>query len=292
MPPKKKGKGKGGKGAKEEKSEEVARPTEPTGPSDREVYLRRELNNLTSELDRYKNKVDELRKENDVLQQEAKHIRVESHEYMSYMAKKTHKRQTMIVSLSDQNQKELNDIKLQMQQLLADYEEKKNALKATLLDKESQLTKARTEFHELAEYRELREDQLRKIKQLEREVLHMRGKHSETIQQLKSKFLQEKSEYTNESDAKIQVLATESNKKAVRCLNEHTTKIKHDNRSLRAELLELIRQSQVLNLHKQELENQKKQLLRETQYNEDIKRIRGARQKKILERLEKTKLDD
>ena len=48
------------------------------------------------------------------------------HEYMSYMAKKTHKRQTAIISLSDQNQQELEKINRQKQLMLADYEEKKS----------------------------------------------------------------------------------------------------------------------------------------------------------------------
>ena len=52
-------------------------------------------------------------------------MRVESHEYMSYMEKKTSKRQTTIISLSDQNAKEIQDIHDQKQQMLRDYEEKK-----------------------------------------------------------------------------------------------------------------------------------------------------------------------
>nr|XP_039265015.1 coiled-coil domain-containing protein 166-like [Styela clava] len=289
MPPKKKGGKKKGKkaAADEAPADDAENAKEPTGPTDREVYLKKELNHLTNDLERLKKQSEELRKENEVLQQEAQHTRIESHEYMSYMAKKTHKRQTTIVSLSDQNQKELEKINSQKEQMLSDYEEKKNKLKATLLEKESLLTKARKEFQDLGEYRELREDQLKKIKQLEREVLHMRGKHSDTIQQLKAKFLQEKAEYTEESENKIQALALEANKKAVQCLNEHTTNIKYENRQLRAELLNLIRKSQVLNQHKQELEEQKKQLQREQQYSEDIRKLRGVRQKKALAQMER-----
>lgn len=289
MPPKKKGgKKKGKKAAKDDAPADAGeKPSEPTGPTDREIYLKKELNHLTNDLERLKKQAEDLRRENECLQQEAQHTRIESHEYMSYMAKKTHKRQTTIVSLSDQNQKELEKINAQKEQMLSDYEEKKNKLKAALLEKESLLTKARKEFQDLGEYRELREDQLKKIKQLDREVLHMRGKHSDTLQQLKAKFLQEKADYTEESENKIHALALEANKKAVQCLNEHTTNIKQENRHLRAELLDLIRKSQVLNQHKQELEEQKKQLLREQQYSEDIRRLRGARQKRALAQAEK-----
>ena len=44
---------------------------------------------------------------------------------MSYMAKKTQKRQTTIISLSDSNQQELENIKQQREQMLKEYQEKK-----------------------------------------------------------------------------------------------------------------------------------------------------------------------
>ena len=44
---------------------------------------------------------------------------------MSYMAKKTQKRQTTIISLSDSNQQELENIKHQREQMLKEYQEKK-----------------------------------------------------------------------------------------------------------------------------------------------------------------------
>jgi len=220
------------------------------------------------------------------LQQEAQQTRIESHEYMSYMAKRTHKRQTTIISLSDQNEQQLQKIKHEKEVMLQEYDEKKSILKKELLDKENLLAKARDEFEDLAEYRNLRDEQLKQIKQLEREVLRMRGKHSDTIQQLKAQFLQEKTDYTNESQDKIDNLTQEANKKAVKCLNEHASNIKLENRALRAELLELINKSRVLNSHKKELEEQRKELLREKQYSEDIHRLRGQRQKQTILKLE------
>lgn len=41
------------------------------------------------------------------------------------MAKKTQKRQTTIISLSDSNQQELENIKQQREQMLNEYQEKK-----------------------------------------------------------------------------------------------------------------------------------------------------------------------
>jgi len=170
--------------------------------------------------------------------------------------------------------------------MLQEYDDNKSVLKKELLDKENLLAKAKDEFEDLAEYRNLRDEQLKQIKQLEREVLRMRGKHSDTIQQLKAQFLQEKADYTNESQDKINNLTQEANKKAVKCLNEHASNIKLENRALRAELLELINKSRVLNTHKKELEEQRKELMREKQYSEDIHRLRGQKQKQTLLKLE------
>lgn len=71
----------------------------------------------------------------------------------------------------------------------------------------------------------------------------------------------------------------------MRCLNEHTTRIKLENRRLRHTLLNLIRKSRALNGQKIELEEQRKTLNREKQYAEDLKIIRSTRQLKTLNAL-------
>ena len=283
--PKKKGKGKKA-GGKEKAPGSPPKIEETVEAVDREALLQKEFDGLTLNLLSLKKEVDELRAENEFLQTEAQQTRVESHEYMSYMAKKTHKRQTTIITLSDQNQKELEKINRQKEIMLADYEAKKNRLKNEVLEKENMLVKATKEFADLTEYQELRDEQMKKIKQLERQILKMRGEHSDTIQQLKADFLQEKSQYTIDSEEKIKQLAREANKKAVKCLAEHADSIKQENRALRAELMQLIKKSRVLVEHKKELEGQKKELIREQQYSEDIRKLRGERQKKIAKRLE------
>jgi len=285
MPPKKKGKKKGGgKGKKNEPAEEQGGPSPDSEPAnDKEVLLQQELDALTEQLSSLKAKVDEYRQENDWLQQEAQKIRMESHEYMSYMEKKTTKRQTTIVSLSDHNQKEIQDIQDQKANMLEEYSMKKEALRAILMEKEHMLTKTKDELKDLQEFKDLQKDQLTHIKELERKVMTMRGKHSDDIQQLKTKFLNEKREYQHDSDNKISALAKQANKEAVLCLGEHTQRIKAENRRLRHELLMLIRKTRALHEHKRQLEEQKTQLLTEQQYAADLKRLRTARQHKVLD---------
>ena len=66
------------------------------------------------------------------------------------------------------------------------------------------------------------------------------------------------------------------------CLQEHTTRIKDENRDLRQELLKLIQKSRALNEHKVQLSGQRKELLREQQYAADLKKLHGTRQHKVL----------
>ena len=46
------------------------------------------------------------------------------HEYMSYMEKKTTKRQTTIITLSDHNKQEINNIQLQKEIMEEEFDEK------------------------------------------------------------------------------------------------------------------------------------------------------------------------
>ena len=65
-------------------------------------------------------------------------------------------------------------------------------------------------------------------------------------------------------------------------MNDHTQKIKFENRDLRHQLLLLIRKTRALHEHKATLDEQKHQLLMEQQYAQDLKTLRTARQHKVL----------
>ncbi|KAJ8319103.1 hypothetical protein KUTeg_004194 [Tegillarca granosa] len=226
------------------------------------------------------------RKEHEWLQQEAHRVRVESHEYMSYMEKKTSKRQTTIITLSDHNKNEIKNLQLQKQIMEEEFDEKKRILENMLLEKQNMLKKTTEELGELQEYKNLQTEQLTKIKELEKELMQYRSKHSETISQLKAQFLQEKKDFQNDAENRINTLEKKANKEAIQCLTEHTNRIKLENRHLRKELLELIQQTRAYQAHQKELEEQRKQLLREQQYANDLKQLRKTRQHKVMKTFE------
>lgn len=53
---------------------------------------------------------------------------------------------------------------------------------------------------------------MNKIRELEKEVLRMRGQHTETIQKLKTQFLTEKKHFQADSESRIQIVARQANK--------------------------------------------------------------------------------
>ncbi|CAB4011499.1 Hypothetical predicted protein, partial [Paramuricea clavata] len=154
MPPKKKGKAKKGNGNNEGDEERAE-----SKPTEREILLSQQLETLSDELTETKRNVDELRKENEWLQEEAQQTRRESHEYMAYMARKTQKRQSAIVSLNDNNQEKLSQIQKQKEEMTAYYEQLKNELKDQMLEKETELSSAKKELTELEQYQKFQWEQ-------------------------------------------------------------------------------------------------------------------------------------
>ncbi|MBN3287454.1 CC166 protein, partial [Polyodon spathula] len=196
---------------------------------------------------------------------------------MAYMAKRTQKRQNAIITLSDQNHKQLEDIHRKKEELLAEFNDRQTELKNQLLEKEGELSKLNKDIAALWECKHLQQEQMSHIKELEKEVMEMRAKHSESLQSIKAHFLHEKVHNEKQSRQRVQALAVEASREASRCLVEHTHSIEVENRLLRQELLHLIHQTQVLHIHQGELEEQRQQLLRERQYVEDLKRLRAQR---------------
>lgn len=245
--------------------------------TEKEILLKEELSNLVKELDESRGRILELKLENDWLQEEANKIRLENREYTTYMEKKTSKRQMAVVSLSDYNQKQIDDMQNEEKNMTEQFEKRKEELNADLLEKESVLAKINQELENLSEFKVLRQQQQSRIQDLERELMALRGRHTETIQQLKKAFLQEKHDCQTNADRKISQMSKQANQEAITCLNVHSQRIRAENRSLRHELLALIRKSQALREHERQLLEQRRALRSEREYADDLGRLRAER---------------
>jgi len=257
--------------------DEVDKPVEVPQPTEREVQLTKQLDEITLELKSMRVQVDGLKEENEFLHQEAQQIRVETHEYLNYVSKKTQKRQDAVISLSDRNAEKISEIQAKKEEAVNSYNKEREKLSAIILTKESELTSIQNELSDLHEFQVLQQEQENEISSLEKKMSEIRIKHSEAVQKLKGKFLEEKNTFQKQSEDELMELTKEAKKDAQQCLQDHTVKIKQENRALRKELLELIQKTRALHKHKLELQEQRKVLLREQDYASDLHKMRKER---------------
>lgn len=133
---------------------------------------------------------------------------------MTFMAKKANSRQNAIITLSDHNKKEIEDIKSEKEKSIADFEAKKLALQNNLISKQNTLNKVKEEIEEMAEYKELKQKQLDEIKDLEGEIAKVRQEQVMLINGLRSDFFQEKSDHKRTTDQRIAKIVKVANREA------------------------------------------------------------------------------
>lgn len=252
---------------------------------DKDQQLKDELDKLTKELAETKEKVTSLKSDNEWLEAEAQRISEESQEYMSFMAKKASSRQNAIITLSDHNKKEIEDIYKEKEQSIADFEAKKISLQENLISKQNLLNKVKEEIEEMSEYKDLKQKQLDEIKELENDISKVRMEQAKLINGLRSEFFQEKSEHKKTTDQRIAKIVKVANREAKECLSKNTHMIKNENQRLRAHLFGLIEQTNAIQENKEKLERQKNDLLHEIRYAEDLKKVRSTQQKRVIEKL-------
>lgn len=250
--------------------------------SEKEAILSKHLEEITDELEKCKLRVTELQNFNRWLEDEAAKTRIESHEYMNYMGKKTNKRQTVIISLSEHNKEIIKNIREEKKQMEEEYEEKKKDMEIILLGKKHVLEKTKQQMKELNECKVLRTEQLVKIQELENEVMKTRNQNAKSIQALKENFLKDKEKFRLQAETKIRTLQKEANKESLRCLANYTQNIQDENRALRKQLLELLEKNNSLQMQQKKLEKQQRELIQEQQYAADLQQLRGKRLQNAL----------
>ena len=161
-----------------------------------------------------------------------------------------------------------------MDELTSQYRDKEKEVRSQLIEMETKYSLMNKEVEELKPFKELQSDQLTRIRELEKELLAMKIHHSEQMHKVKSQFLQQKAEYEMASQQKVQALAKRAEKEAVRSLIQHTKQVKAENWQLRNELLNLTKRAQGLKSIVHQLSEQKEQLLRELQYQENLAQMR------------------
>ncbi|XP_029452227.1 coiled-coil domain-containing protein 121 [Rhinatrema bivittatum] len=249
--------------------------------TEKEALLQQHYDKLTGELEHLRKRMDQLRHENEFLQEEAQRMRVDSQEYVSYISKRTQKCQNAIITLSDQNKEELEKIQKQKEELQLQFRIKEKELRQHLLEKENELLHINKEIADLQSVKDLQQEQQSRVKELEREVMTSRGQHVQNLLQIKSTFLQEKAAFEKDSQQQILMLTKQAHEAAMRSMVQKSEQVIVENQQLRQELHHLIRHSRILQEQKRRLEEQHKQLLWEKQYGQSLARIRHQRKTHI-----------
>lgn len=179
---------------------------EAVGPTELELSLRLELASLETELTRAKLEAEEARVQHEWLREEVQKTRDETKDYESYMRKKTVREQAKIQGLSDQNQRELDNIELEKARRTKEFELTKKDLRDRILEKEGELQRINTQLNELTEFKERRDAQEDEICKLEASIKNLELGHFEQLQKLKSSYLDEKITFQQEATRAVQEL--------------------------------------------------------------------------------------
>ncbi|XP_029106312.1 coiled-coil domain-containing protein 166 [Scleropages formosus] len=260
------------KGQSAKKSSAGKAAAEPVA-SEEELNLQREYDALTDTLNDLRRKADTLRRENELLQEEANRTRTESQEYADYMAGKMENRQRAAAALGRHNEDELRRLRKEGEATLERYTEQANELKEEILRKEEELLSLNAEIAELMEFKNLQQEQLGRIAELQNEVVATHLSHSQSLQALKTGFLSEKERYEAQAKQKVHALTLAANREAPSCLMSHAQEVTQENQQLREELRRLIRQAQALRTQHGRLQEQRQQLLLDREHTHKLRML-------------------
>lgn len=238
--------------------------------TDKEQYLQKEFGILTEHINNYTQRLEHFQEENESQDKEAQEIREITRAYLNYINRHNLRCQNAIITLNDQNSSDLEQVQKQKEELLTQYMDKEKEVKCQLVEMETKYNLMNEEMEALEPYKDLQSMQQTRIRELEKQLLIARIQHSEHMQRVKTRFLQQKNEYELESQEKVEALAKRAEKEAVHSLIQHTQQIKSENWDLRNELLSLIQQAEHLRSRTNQLLEQREQLLKELQYNQDL----------------------
>ncbi|NXP06593.1 CC166 protein, partial [Thinocorus orbignyianus] len=243
---------------------------------ERKSYLQKEDKILTEHLNTYMGRVEHFLQENKFLEKEAQRNREEGNAYLSYLTKHNQKCQNLITTLNDQNHTDLSQVWAQKEKLISQYTEKEKELRNSLVNMETKFSLINKEVEDLQPFKDLsfHQEQVRKIKELEKKLLVTKTQHSDERHKIKSRFLQAMAACETDFDQKIQVLTKRAKEAAIESPIQHTKQVKSENWHLRQELLRLIQYSKILKETKVQLTEQQEQLLWENQYIQDMARRR------------------
>jgi len=273
------------KAAKEEKGEETAAPA-PGAADSQECLLEEELKKIEEKYRETREQVNELRKKHDEVKQKTADMHQESREFANYIEARREKRHQQVVSINDDQTKQLKDLDLEEARLQAEHEAEINRINGLIRDEDFKRIKLQDELQQMADLVLLKEQNDRKIQELNEQYEKMQIADAEMLQEMKIECLKKQKEHqafaVSTSKEEQQKLNIEAKKMVV----ERTTAAKRENQDLRRRLTELIEEGKSIAKERKELEEQQRKIRAEVDYLKSIKK------RKVPFGLPKTSLSD
>ncbi|NXS13290.1 CC166 protein, partial [Neodrepanis coruscans] len=232
-------------------------------PRNRRLHLQEECRILTEHLDTYLGRAEQLLQENKSLEKAAQGTRQQSQVFLSCGPKLGQDRQGLIITLNDQNCRDLAQSRAERERLIPQYTEKERELTSILKDTEAKASLLDKELEELEPYRDKLVQAEKRVKELEKESLVTRIRCAEETRSIRRRFLQDKADCERGSHHSMQQLTRRAEQVALRALIQHVQQVKAENRRLRQELLGLIQHSRLLRDTQIRLQDQQEELLRQ-----------------------------
>ncbi|XP_032924236.1 coiled-coil domain-containing protein 166 [Catharus ustulatus] len=255
--------------SKTKQSKDAEAPEETSETEDpvreRKLFLQEELRTVTQLLDTYLDRAQQLLQANKRLEKEAQDTWEQSQSYLSCGAKLSRDPPGMVITLSQQNCRDLAQIQAQQEQLVPQYAGKEQEVRSALQDTEAEASLLDTELEQLEPCKEQKVQAEQKVKALERELRLTRIRCAEETHGIRSKFLQDKAQCEQSFQQRMQELTWGAEEVALQALIQHVEQVKAENRLLRQELLGLLQHCQQLRDTRTQLQDQQEQLLREIQ---------------------------
>ncbi|GAA6091518.1 mRNA export factor GLE1-like isoform X1 [Tachysurus ichikawai] len=195
-------------------------------------------------------------------------------EFLSYMSTLTQKHQDESVALSDLRQEKLGELNKEREKMVEKHNDQVNALKKKILEKENELAQLKLESAELGDIKSLRQQQLDRIAELEQEVVSEHCRYSELLNALKANSFREKERHKAASKITVREFALKATKEASVSLLSHMQQESEESHRLHEELQQLVQRAQTLRHHHQLLQKQRRQLLMEKKFGQELQCLR------------------
>ncbi|CAN8176882.1 unnamed protein product [Coccothraustes coccothraustes] len=253
--------------SKTKKSKDEEAPQESSDKEDpvreRKLYLQEERRIVTQHLDTYLGRAEQLLHGIKRLEKEAQHTQEQSQSFLRCGAKLSQDPPGMVITLNDQNCRDLAQIRAQKEELVPRYAGKEQEVRSTLGETEAKASRLDTELEQLEPYKEQKVQAEQRVKALEKELRVTRIRCAEETHAVRSRFLQEKADCEQQFHRRMQQLTWGAQEVAMQALIQHVEQVKAENRLLRHELLGLLQHCQLLKDTRIQLQDQQEQLLRE-----------------------------